>query len=75
MSIIRAPWSDRQVAALNRWQEAGFVHPFTCHDVHDGDRNLVATPDGWVCRHCNYKQDWAHHFMFTTPVNPLEAVS
>jgi hypothetical protein len=65
--MIKAPWTDEQVAALNRWQQAGFVHPFTCYDGDD----LVATRDGWVCPHCNYKQDWAHAFMFREPANPL----
>lgn len=28
--IVRAPWTDEQVAGLNAWQAAGHVHPFTC---------------------------------------------
>lgn len=69
--ILQAPFTDEQVAALNRWQRSNFVHPFTCNGVHDGDRVLVATRDGWVCRHCRYTQDWAHDSMLTEPVNPL----
>jgi hypothetical protein len=59
--IILAPWTDKQVAALNRFQSYGLVHPFTCpgHDG-DGDRTLLATNAGWVCRHCSYTQNWAH---------------
>lgn len=76
MAKIRAPWTDEQVAALNRWQGYGFVHEFTCRDrafhavpSHDA---LVATNAGWICRGCNYKQDWAHHFMFRPQRNPAD---
>jgi hypothetical protein len=85
MSKIVAPWDDATVAALNRWQAAGFVHPFTCGGersdaVHryyalaqgQGDRGiLVATRDGWVCPACDYRQDWAHDFMVSKPIDPL----
>lgn len=69
--MIRAPWTDEQVAALNRFQGYGFVHPFTCQNHHDGDRSLVATRDGWVCPHCDYTQDWAHEQMLSTATNPF----
>lgn len=61
---IKAPWTPEQVANLNRFQKFGAFHPFTCpgHEG-DGDRALVATPDGWICRHCDYRQDWAHASM------------
>jgi hypothetical protein len=73
---IRAPWTDEQVAALNRWQTSGRVHPFTCRDrgepghVERPDADLgqlVATPEGWVCPDCDYTQGWAHRFMLETP--------
>jgi hypothetical protein len=69
---IRPPWTSEQVAALNDYQTAGWVHPFTCpnrsnlrHRVSSITREheLVATADGWVCRVCDYTQDWAHAFM------------
>jgi hypothetical protein len=64
---ITAPFTPEQVAALNRWQERGDVHPFTCgnsqcRSSHPNDA-LVATPNGWMCRHCDYTQQWAHGFM------------
>lgn len=69
--MLKAPWTQEQVDALNRFQESGQFHPFTCgsgnrcDDKHlDGEGRLVATVDGWVCPYCDYKQDWAHEFMF-----------
>lgn len=63
---ITAPWTEEQVAALTRWQNNPMVHPHTCakRDGHpvdpEGDHGvLVATTEGWKCRHCDYTQDWA----------------
>lgn len=60
---IRAPWTAEQIDALNAHQAQSQFHPYTCPNWH-GDpaerRNLVATKDGWICRHCDYKQNWAH---------------
>lgn len=61
-----APWTTGQVAALNKWQRAGNVHPFTCPGDLPGcedHRDLIATPAGWVCACGQYRQDWAHGFM------------
>ncbi len=34
-----------------------------------GDRGvLIATEQGWVCPHCDYRQDWAHAAMVEQPV-------
>lgn len=64
MSKIKAPFTTAQVDALNNFQRRlGFVHPFTCGHDHPGDRDLVATKDGWICCHCDYRQDWAHEAM------------
>jgi hypothetical protein len=61
---IIAPWTAEQVDALNRFQHAGTVHEFTCPGHEGGgDRTLVATRDGWICCHCDYRQNWAHAFM------------
>lgn len=70
-------WTDEQVAALNAYQDRGDVHPFTCggdrfdeahkaaQEEHGGDfGQLVATRQGWVCNACDYRQFWAHDFMF-----------
>jgi hypothetical protein len=61
---IRAPFTPEQIDALNRWQHNGRVHPFTC-GTDSRHRVLVATPAGWVCEDCTYRQDWAHDFMVT----------
>lgn len=63
MSKITAPFSERQVRALNDWQKWGSAHPFTC-PAHS-DEPLAAETDGWRCRRdgCGYTQDWAHEFM------------
>jgi hypothetical protein len=63
---IRAPWTPEQVAALNRFQAEGGMHPFTCGKDHATDAlHLVAHEDGWHCwlPDCDYRQDWAHAFM------------
>lgn len=69
--MIRAPWTDDQVAKLNRYQAGGWMHPFTCYRCRNRDIQrplrheyiLVATNDGWVCPTCDYTQNWAHDFM------------
>ncbi|MFD7705630.1 hypothetical protein [Streptomyces sp. NPDC059786] len=59
---IRAPWTSEQVDALNRFQQEGGGHPFTCgkpgHQVYP---RLTATHAGWVCPDpdCDFTQDWA----------------
>jgi len=67
--MIKAPFTPEQVVALNRFQQCGRFHPFTCGGnrkdaAHlDGEGVLVATPEGWRCPYCDYKQDWAHDEM------------
>lgn len=80
---IKAPFTAEQVEGLNRWQRSTWVHPFTCgnrdtpeHETMDPECDwgvLVATADGWVCRHCSYTQDWAHDYMVDPPLNPFAA--
>lgn len=68
---IKAPFTQIQVDALNRWQTLGSVHPFTCGGNRmdakhlDGEGVLIATREGWICPFCTYRQDWAHDFMAT----------
>lgn len=72
-------WTQEQVDGLNDYQRNGFMHPFTCasgnrtdasHSMAktlNNDRDwglLVAKTDGWHCPACNYRQFWAHDFMF-----------
>lgn len=75
MTSIKSPWTPEQVAALQAYQDAGYMHPFTCPtENHSSIGNLVPTARGWVCQFCDYTQDWAHDFMFLPPVHPLEAM-
>lgn len=70
-SRLLPPWTDEQVRALNAYQQAGYMHPFTCPNRSDGQHQndgsdlgtLVAGTDGWWCRDCEYTQRWAHEFM------------
>ena len=62
MNKIETLWSEQTVKELNEYQNNGKFHPYTCINYHDGDRNLIATKDGWICKHCDYKQNWAHQF-------------
>ena len=64
--LVKAPWTDEEVAKLNEFQETSWMHPFTCvfrGDDHEGEGVLVATNAGWVCPQCEYTQNWAHDFM------------
>jgi hypothetical protein len=62
MNEIRPPWDAATVEALNAFQAAGRMHPFTCGNS-SRHRTLVATENGWQCLDCEYTQNWAHEFM------------
>ena len=68
---VEAPFTQQQVAGLRAWQDASWVHPFTCPNRGDGDHpgtaKLVPSKDGWFCRYCVYTQTWAHDFMVDGP--------
>ena len=74
---IKAPFTDIEVSALNRWQVSDMVHPFTCPNRGDGRHKevgndlgvLVAKNTGWVCLYCDYTQEWAHACMLEPPPN------
>lgn len=53
-------FTDDQCDSFNAYQAAGIMHPFTCGNNHDGERELVARADGLFCPTCDYVQDWAH---------------
>ncbi len=55
-----APWTWKQVLALNSHQESGRWHPYTCPGEHDEHRELRATSHGWICLYCDYTQNWVH---------------
>lgn len=73
--IALAPWTPEQVEALNRFQQSGRFHPFTCPTAHPEGRDLVAAEDGWHCPRCPYTQDWAHAFQAARelPESPFAA--
>jgi hypothetical protein len=70
-----APFTEWQVENLNKFQELGKFHPFTCNGKaveceknlnprdYSKDGVLIATKDGWVCPCGKYTQNWAHKFM------------
>jgi hypothetical protein len=65
-SQINAPWTADQVAALERFQTEGHMHPFTCGgDQHSMAPRMIPSRSGWHCPDpdCSYTQDWAHAFM------------
>jgi len=68
-----APWTPRQVEALNLYQQSGAFHPFTCGTEGCG-ADLVALAEGWDCRACHlHSQRWAHNFMvsYTDADHPM----
>ena len=67
---VQAPWTDDQVKCLNDFQQAGYVHPFTCGG-EDCRMDLIATNNGWICPSgCGYTQNWAHDYMLVFKTNP-----
>ena len=77
--LVKKPWTQSQVDALNAFQIRRQLHPFTCGSGNrtdaahlDGEGLLVATPNGWICPYCDYRQDWAHPFMLT-PASTMAA--
>jgi hypothetical protein len=66
MDEICAPWTPEQAATLNRFQQLGWMHPFTCGSPQHLYESpvLLAAEDGWRCpTGCGYRQAWAHAFM------------
>lgn len=69
--VVSVPWTNEQVDNLNAFQHAGWVHHYTCgNDAHTDHVDLIATPDGWICPECDYRQGWAHAFS-ANPLPPL----
>lgn len=61
---VFAPWTDEQVAAIQRWQDNKWVHPLTCK--HHSGEPLKVTREGLRCDHkgCDYTQDWVPQVVF-----------
>lgn len=73
MSILYAPWTAEEVRNLAAWQTCETIHPYTCANNHRGTRILTPTKDGWICKYCNYKQNWCHDFS-ARPTDDLKKV-
>ncbi len=54
MNKIYVPWTEKQIDALEKYQENQYVHPYTCLCGY----SLVPTVDGWECEECSYTQEW-----------------
>jgi hypothetical protein len=60
--ITPSPWSDEEVKSLNECQQFGYCHSFTCGG-ENCNNNLIATNNGWMCKNCDYTQNWAYKWM------------
>lgn len=80
--VVRAPFTDDQVASLNAYQRSGVVRPYTC-GVDSSHGYLVAYAQGWKCLHavdpgidptrtCDYVQDFAHTYTATWAWRTIE---
>jgi len=54
--VVYAPWTDEQVAALERRQDNDMLHEYTCNCGHQ----LIPSTNGWWCEECPYTQNWCH---------------
>jgi hypothetical protein len=56
--ILKAPWTDEQVDALDARQQRDDLHPYTCPRC---SHSLEPFNNGWQCaERCGYTQDWCH---------------
>ena len=62
---IFTPWTEEQVAGLNRMQTSSALHPFTGEPGPNGEETvLIATQDGWIEREGGpVVQTWAWRWM------------
>lgn len=59
---IYAPWTEDQVKLLERWQNVGFVHEYSCIKNTKRCGKLIPTVSGWICPYCDYRQNWFMDF-------------
>ncbi len=52
--MVYAPFDDEQVALMNRYQNSGDFHPYTCCD----HQTMVMTREGLTCPKCQTVQNW-----------------
>lgn len=60
--MIKAPFTPEQIDALNKYQNSGIFHPYTCGN-EKCRQDLIATENGWICPCCEYTQNWAHDIL------------
>lgn len=56
-------FTDEECFNLNAHQHNSQRHPYTCGNDSQNHRPLIATPQGWRCADCDYKQNWAGEIM------------
>lgn len=54
---LYVPWTKEHVKKLQEYQNAGYVHEYTCGGAHCREP-LVPGTDGWACDRCGYVQNW-----------------
>jgi hypothetical protein len=63
---LYAPFNGQQVQSMNGFQVRSGMHPMTCRedDCRSATRAapMTATTLGWMCRDCDYRQDWTFTF-------------
>lgn len=77
MGKIIAPFTVEQVVLLEIWQTSRGFHSFTCCSHNNCERRkqpnegaLIPSTDGWVCPCGEWKQNWCHDYMCTSPELP-----
>lgn len=77
MTTINAPWSVEVIENLAKLQSGEcYGHPYTCINRGDGRHHhngndtgcLIPTHNGWVCKDCDYTQEWVHASSTTMPL-------
>ena len=67
IKLIHAPFTTEEAQNINRFNNSGAMHPFTCAREHltQGLSLVAVAGQGWVCpsARCDYTQDWAYGFM------------
>lgn len=56
--MTEALWTQEQVEFLNVHQANHSFHPYTCGN-DSRHTPLIATPNGWICKDCDYTQGHA----------------
>jgi len=69
---VYAPFEPEQIQNLEKWQNSGYLHPFTC--PHHSNNVLKVYRNALYCdaTDCEYEQHWVHRMMVEpTPANPI----